>query len=436
MTTTEPATDPNFFAVNRPGDPIAQLQIWEQRFEYLKWRAILPADPETEARDFTEYAATLTRSTGQTANFIADNLAALVTLDQLPGLRKIVETRFHVDMRRLRTIEFQTKGVHADIITDPEFWECLDTSLVLLFTPTRPQQLVPESAKIIKAVKEVVRAFTPDEEDPATDEDSTGDSTEPTPEDSTDEEELEFSAGYQSWQQPDGSVIVELRTDQATATMIEEAVRTRAAAQDVSRATALTELILANVAVSVALNLFQASDLPEAPGFLQPYGPLSPADTGQLAEIAKVIRDVDEAGKNKGKGYRPGADIRAHVEGRDRICRWPGCQVPAHLCQLDHRMNYTDGGETTATEMISLCQRHHNRKTDEQACYLLDPATGDVYWLFGDGTWAVDRADGPLAPRQKRWTQTLSQRLRARRERAQQKAHRRPRPKGKEMPPF
>ena len=67
---------------------------------------------------------------------------------------------------------------------------------------------------------------------------------------------------------------------------------------------------------------------------------------------------------------------------------------------------------------MSLCPHHHNRKTDVQAVYLLDHITGDVYWHFSDGTYAVDRATGPLAPAEKHWVQTFSQRRTRRQESA------------------
>ncbi|MCS5481011.1 HNH endonuclease, partial [Corynebacterium sp. YIM 101645] len=42
--------------------------------------------------------------------------------------------------------------------------------------------------------------------------------------------------------------------------------------------------------------------------------------------------------------------------------------------------------------------------------------------LFADGTWAVDHAQGPLAPVEKRWVQTYTQRRKRRAERAAARA--------------
>lgn len=60
--------------------------------------------------------------------------------------------------------------------------------------------------------------------------------------------------------------------------------------------------------------------------------------------------------------------------------------------------------------------------TPTKAACLLDPITGDVFWLFADGTWAVDHAHGPLAPTERHWGQTYVQRRARRGERAAARA--------------
>lgn len=402
-----------YFATHNPDDHLAHLQREQQRFDYLTWAAAKPAADIDNHRDFTEYAATLTKSTGHTVRFIADNLYAITTLDKLPRLKAEIEQRFHVDMRRLRTIDNQTTGIHRDLVDDHDFWDTLDQQLNKLFTPTTPNQLLPGTARVRRLIKELITAFTPPEPEAeqAASDDEDGEPAEHSP----------LVRNYQSWDNPDGTITMELRVDQTTAATIHEAIRVHAASRELSRGQALVELILANITVAVTLNLYQAQDLPDNPGFLQPFGALDPAATKKLAALADRIRDADKAGTAAVNGYRPSEEIRAAVNGRDRICRWPGCNIPAHQCQLDHRINYADGGPTTTAEMLSLCPHHHQRKTDQQVSYLLDPITGDVYWLFRDGTWTVDLADGPLAPRQKHWNQTLAQKISRRQQRARER---------------
>lgn len=415
MTITDP--DNAFHSVSSTVDPLAQSFHQVRKAEYVAWRKALPTSPEDRERDFTELSATITRSNGLRSDFIADNLYALLTLDQLPRLRTLIETHFHVDMARLRSIDTQLTGIPVELRADQDFWECLDERLSDLLTPAKPNQILPTSGTIAKAIKAVIRALAPDPEESEVE--HPGDSSTPDPEPVA---ENDFTSSFRSTPQTDGSVLLEIRTEQVTATKIEEAVRARAASQSISFTQAFIEIFLMSVTVAITLNLYQAKDLPDAPGFLQPFGPLDPRDTEAMAAAAKLIRDADAAGTTRVNSYQATQSLRAAVEGRDGVCRWPGCNRPASRSQLDHRINYQDGGPTSADNLLSLCQTHHNRKTDEQVYYLLDPYTGDVYWLFSEGTWAVDRAEGPLAPSQKHWNQTLAQRQAGRHERARAQA--------------
>lgn len=403
-------------AVNSPDDPLAVAFRQAREAEYLAWRQAMPTTPAEQERDFTELAATITRSTGIRSGFIAANLYALLTLDRLPRLRALIEVDFHVDMSRLRSIDNQLSGICVELLEDPEFWAAVDERLSSLLTPTRRNQLLPTNATITGAIREVIRALTPptQENTPEQDRDPGAEHQEG----ATGETGLPVQHRYYSTPQPDGSVLLEVRLDQVTATKIEEAVRALARGRNIPHHQAFVEIFLQQVSVKINLNLYQARDLPDSPGFLQPYGPLDTEDTVALAAAAQRIRDADVLHGKVSPAYQTPPDIRAVVEGRDWRCRWPGCNRTASRCQMDHRINHADGGPTTAANLLSLCDHHHARKTDEQVHYLLDPYTGDVYWLFRDGTWAVDRAQGPLAPKQRHWVQTLSQRQSRRQERS------------------
>ncbi|GAB2514384.1 hypothetical protein GCM10027031_21480 [Corynebacterium atrinae] len=56
-------------------------------------------------------------------------------------------------------------------------------------------------------------------------------------------------------------------------------------------------------------------------------------------------------------------------------------------------------------------------KTDRRVTYVMDPVTRRKYFLFDDGSWAESEGDGPLAPSERRWMQTVSQRITKRRAR-------------------
>jgi hypothetical protein len=61
--------------------------------------------------------------------------------------------------------------------------------------------------------------------------------------------------------------------------------------------------------------------------------------------------------------YAPSAKLAEYVRCRDLTCRAPGCDVPATRCDIDHTIPYADGGWTHASNLKSLCRKHHLLKT-------------------------------------------------------------------------
>jgi hypothetical protein len=64
-------------------------------------------------------------------------------------------------------------------------------------------------------------------------------------------------------------------------------------------------------------------------------------------------------------------------------CRFPGCQKPAHLCDIDHTIAYP-AGPTQASNLKCLCRKHHLLKTfwgwrDQQS------PDGTVQWTSPHG---------------------------------------------------
>jgi hypothetical protein len=82
-------------------------------------------------------------------------------------------------------------------------------------------------------------------------------------------------------------------------------------------------------------------------------------------------------------GYRPGARTVAFVRARDRRCRFPGCQVAARFCDLDHVRPWPTG-PTDPDNMICLCRRHHRIKQRRRWSVRLDGA-GVAHWTDPTG---------------------------------------------------
>jgi hypothetical protein len=47
------------------------------------------------------------------------------------------------------------------------------------------------------------------------------------------------------------------------------------------------------------------------------------------------------------------------VVARDRHCQAPGCEIPARWCQVHHVHHWRDGGQTTRTNLVLICHKHH-----------------------------------------------------------------------------
>ncbi len=65
-------------------------------------------------------------------------------------------------------------------------------------------------------------------------------------------------------------------------------------------------------------------------------------------------------GKNT---YAASSLLRRWREAADQHCTHPGCTRPAVRCDVDHTVDYADGGRTTRANTTLRCRRHHNGKT-------------------------------------------------------------------------
>lgn len=99
------------------------------------------------------------------------------------------------------------------------------------------------------------------------------------------------------------------------------------------------------------------------PGYLPGYGAL-PADlvrayirTARLKPVP-LPRDLATCEP----GYRASAALTTYVKLRDVTCRFPGCDAPAEVCDLDHSVPWPYG-PTHPSNIKLLCRVHHMVKT-------------------------------------------------------------------------
>jgi hypothetical protein len=84
--------------------------------------------------------------------------------------------------------------------------------------------------------------------------------------------------------------------------------------------------------------------------------------------------------------YQPGAHLARTVNTRDQVCQHPGCNHPAHRCQLDHIDTYRPTrpaeDQTTGSNLQNLCRHHHQLKTDQLIQADRNPTTGQTTWTM------------------------------------------------------
>nr|WP_282439211.1 HNH endonuclease signature motif containing protein [Corynebacterium kefirresidentii] len=296
---------------------------------------------------------------------------------QLPLVTEVQGQHWILDLTKLRIIDRELNRLEDN----PDHLEAIDAALADFLTPTTPNETVPADADL----RRFIRTFI---------------DTHLRPEDKEQKPEPRLRINYN----PDNTTTLTLTCDTATATVIAHHIDAYTNKAKTTAAQGLIDLILEDTQTSVAINTFTTNEdtnsvyIPGAGWININQAPIDHAFVRCL-----VADDVD--------GYTPNVDIRAYTQGRDATCRWLGCTIPATRCQLDHRIEYHQGGPTSPDNLVNLCQHHHNIKTDRRVHYILDHITGTIAWLHRDGTYQLDHPTGPLATHQTHWNHTWAQYL-------------------------
>ena len=137
--------------------------------------------------------------------------------------------------------------------------------------------------------------------------------------------------------------------------------------------------------VNITVSAETLARLDDQPCDLDGFGPV-------FAEIARktVYENVDgewtftvtDQGRPVATGTvrrRPTASQQRHVRSEYPNCVFPGCRMPAHSCDLDHRRPVSQGGPTHNDNLGPLCRYHHT--TRHHTPWLLErKPNGDHEW--------------------------------------------------------
>lgn len=94
--------------------------------------------------------------------------------------------------------------------------------------------------------------------------------------------------------------------------------------------------------------------------------------------------------------YRPSEEQRRFLRARDERCRFPGCRMPVHRCDVDHTVDAARGGPTSTCNLAHLCRRHHSLKHASDWTVRQRP-DGTLEWTSPTGR--VHRDDPPAVVR-------------------------------------
>jgi hypothetical protein len=128
----------------------------------------------------------------------------------------------------------------------------------------------------------------------------------------------------------------------------------------------------------------------ETPANLEGYGPVDPEMARQLAadapSFARVLTDpvtsaILDFDRTK---YAVPADLRMVLRVRDETCRAPGCNRAAARCDVDHSVDWANGGTTCAGNLSHLCEFHHNLKHHTRV-RLRNLGDGRIEWKTPSG---------------------------------------------------
>lgn len=140
--------------------------------------------------------------------------------------------------------------------------------------------------------------------------------------------------------------------------------------------------------IQVTVPMSTLFGLDEEPAELAGYGPICACVARRLAAEGtwrRLVTDpVTGALLDYGRTtYRPPQELVDFVTARDQTCRAPGCQQPAHRCQIDHTTPFPVG-PTSEGNTGPFCLRHHNLKTHGK-WRIEQPAPGVFVWNSPSG---------------------------------------------------
>ncbi|NLP40545.1 MAG: hypothetical protein GX356_12685, partial [Corynebacterium pollutisoli] len=223
-----------YYAVSSPfeRESIAGRRIREADYEL--WQSMLPDLEE----DYQLVIANLKRLMGRGEGYLSTALYAHVRINEMPKLKALQESMFHLDLERLKAIDAVMSK--ADV-SDKEDLGVIDTELSEYLTPTRANQLLPSANDIRKKLNSIIQSL---------DDTISTDDTAPR------DEEGSFEVAYR-----EGDAYINVRLNPVEAKKIENRVRKYAKQHKITEVEAFQQLIAGEGTTDILLNIYRAHDV-------------------------------------------------------------------------------------------------------------------------------------------------------------------------------
>ncbi|WP_435748393.1 DUF222 domain-containing protein [Microbacterium sp. PMB16] len=121
--------------------------------------------------------------------------------------------------------------------------------------------------------------------------------------------------------------------------------------------------IQGRIQVTIAATTLTGAD--DRPAELDGYGPVHPdiarGLAGRNTGWSRLFLDPDGMVRETDT-YSPTERMRRFLRARDQHCRFPGCRMPVHRCDIDHQHDHARGGKTRVDNLAHLCRSHHALK--------------------------------------------------------------------------
>lgn len=394
-----------FFASENPDDPLTAAGTGFRRNQHAIFGKYAHQNEFLGSRDMDEEVTAVSIATGLTPRDVKEGMFAYMSLQQLPRLRALQDEKHRLDVRRLAAIEKAVNRLGNDV--EEEDYGQIDELLVGLFTPDYPNQQLPTPYMVTLKLNQLLATL---DCSVSFDADKKKKRSEGPP-----------GIGHVEFH-PDpsgvGLAALTLSADNASMAAARASIAATARKHDLSDSDAALKLICGRLAPELPATIFayapknaDGSVDVTRPVFIPGFGWSGAVGTEMFHSFSLNVVDLDAAATCTVAGYVAPDAVKAFVRGRDGTCIYPGCDRSAWTCQLDHRIPFDEGGLTSADNLFCLCQHHHNMKTDRLAFYVPDPVTGEIVWMFANGTYARVEPDsvleGQITPTNPKWSRTL-----------------------------